>query len=130
LGAIFTTPYSYSNTDIQFTNVKTGQTGANVALGYETYSTHHPVSFKYNSNVIGMLTAPPYSRKYKYNPPALGVKLDRYERMQCTTCHDPHQDKSTVPDPSNTPFWSTTDYATACLSCHDLASPPTNPWKP
>ncbi len=123
LGALFSTPSGA--TPMYFLDVRTGQSGTNIHLPYETYSSHHPVSFKYDVNVRNILTSPPYNRPYWFSP-ANGVTLDRYQRMQCTTCHDPHQDKSDVQDPT-TPFWTGKTYAEVCKSCHNMASPPSFP---
>jgi hypothetical protein len=122
LGAVFTTPGS----NIAFIDGKGGASGGGVTLGYETYSSHHPVSFNYSQSVRNLLTASPYNKDLETLPPTnfdANVKLDRQERMQCTTCHDPHQDKS---DPAgNThPFWVTTTYEKVCESCHKLPLPP------
>lgn len=125
LGAIFTTPMSLSSQDIRFVDVKSGYTGVDVTLGYETFSTHHPVSFKYDANVRNILKTT-YGKDYWYNPPnQYEVKLDSRQRMQCTTCHDPHQDKSAVPSPTN-PFWTSSDYITVCQTCHNIV--PAYPW--
>jgi doubled CXXCH motif protein len=114
LGALFTTP------NIHFTDVRGGRSGADVAITYETFSSHHPVSFRYNTNVISILNAPPYSKQYKYPPLPYNVRLDKLERMQCTTCHDPHQDQSDVPSPT-TPFWTAGKYEDVCLACHNVS---------
>lgn len=129
LGAVFTTPTVTNTVPIRFTNKKTGQTGTNVAIGFETFSSHHPVSFRYNQAVIDILRAPPYSKtEYWWSPTSSAVKLDRQERMQCTTCHDPHQDQSDSPDVM-TPFWTAKTYAEVCQSCHNLApATPPYPW--
>lgn len=126
LGAVFTTPSQMSDVPIQFIDVKNSTSGPNVHLAYETFSSHHPVSFKYNATVRSILTSPPYNKTEYWFSPANGVKLDKQERMQCTTCHDPHQDKSDVPDPG-TPFWTSNTYAEVCRSCHNLAILPGNP---
>jgi hypothetical protein len=132
LGAVFSTPLTSTSVNIQFTDVRKGQTSENVTLGYETFSSHHPVSFKYNDTVRNILRSAPYNKtEYWYSPPSsTEVKLDKLERMQCTTCHDPHQDKSDVPDPG-TPLWTTTTYEKVCWTCHNLTPPslPPNPWK-
>jgi hypothetical protein len=129
LGAVFTTPNVLDNAqvNINFTNKRTGLTGPNVAIGYETYSTHHPVSFNYSQTVINLLRAPPYNKtEYWWNPSASNdVKLDKLGRMQCMTCHDPHQDKSNVPGPT-TPLWTAKTYAEVCLTCHNIVR--TYPW--
>ncbi len=127
LGAVFATPIDpYNQYPIHFLDVKTGISGPDVHLPYETYSSHHPVSFKYNATVRNILTSPPYNKTEYWYSPANGVKLDRYERMQCTTCHDPHQDKSDSPS-SLTPFWVSKTYAEVCRSCHNLVTPPPLP---
>lgn len=124
LGAVFTTPSQTTSVPIQFINTRTNQTGANVAIGYETYSTHHPVSFKYDANVMGILNAA--STKFQYLPPSPNeVKRDKLQRMQCTTCHDPHQDRSAVPS-NTTPFWTTDTYIKVCDTCHIVSQ--SYPW--
>jgi|SRR6185369_3132874 len=125
LGAVFTTPFSMSPQPIHFIDVKGGRSGAGVAISYETFSSHHPVSFRYNTNVINILKNS-FGKDYKYPPLPYNVKLDKLERMQCTTCHDPHQDKSDVPSPT-TPFWTAGKYDDVCLACHNVY-PSQNPW--
>jgi len=124
LGAVFTTPL----TNIHFIDAKNSSSGADVKIAYETYSSHHPVSFRYNQTVRNLLTAPPYNKEFWDGPPTSSdVKLDRQERMQCTTCHDPHQDKSDVAS-DITPFWTSGSYETVCTSCHKIQ--PFYPWIP
>jgi len=47
------------------------------------------------------------------------VKLDGQDRMQCTTCHDPHSDRyyeeGRVPR-----FWVKPSLEEVCLTCHEL----------
>lgn len=70
-------------------------------------SDDHPVSFPYdaslaarNPELVDPLGLPPQ------------VKLDKNREMQCTACHDPHDD-------SNGRFLVMSDrYATLCTSCH------------
>jgi hypothetical protein len=124
LAAVFTTPLGITN-QLQFTNIRTGTTNASVAIGYETYSSHHPVSFKYDANVRSLLNA--YNGVEFTHINTDEVKLDKKMRMQCTTCHDPHQDKSEPPSPLS-PFWTTTTYQKVCDSCHLLLQ--SYPWKP
>lgn len=124
LGAVFTTPTNSNPAGITFINARTGQTGTGVAIGFETFSSHHPVSFRYNQSVIDILKAPPYGKtEYWWSPTSSAVKLDRQGRMQCTTCHDPHQDQSDIPD-AMTPFWAAKTYEEVCRSCHNLVAPP------
>jgi hypothetical protein len=125
LGAVFTTPFSMSPQPIHFMDVKGGRSGAGVAISYETFSSHHPVSFRYDTNVINILKNT-FGKDYKYPPLPYNVKLDRLQRMQCTTCHDPHQDQSDVPS-QTTPFWAAGKYDDVCLACHNVYPSP-NPW--
>jgi hypothetical protein len=126
LGAVFTTPGMPGPIAFDFVDVKGGRSGKNVNISHQTYSTHHPVSFKYNATVRTLLTSPPYSKPYQFLPPATGgAKLDKLERMQCTTCHDPHQDQSDVPGPM-TPFWTARTYGDVCSTCHNVT--PSYPW--
>lgn len=117
---------------------------------------HHPVSFVYatsfdyktqNGTMIGLggsFVLPKYSAQPQM---ADKVKLQDSKRdargwMQCTTCHDPHQnmgnDVDTWPSPfirKMTPFWVYSGATTAnghdavCNSCHIVT--PTTPdiWK-
>lgn len=126
LGAVFTTPSVTNTVPVKFTNVRTGETGENVAIGFETFSTHHPVSFRYNQAVIDLLKAAPYNRSDYWWSPSNAVKLDKQGRMQCVTCHDPHQDQSDNPS-SMTPFWNSRTYGEVCGSCHNVIPSP-NPW--
>lgn len=128
LGAVFTTPGTMTAVNIQFIDVRGGQSGPNVKLGYETYSTHHPVSFRYDQTVRNLLNGAPFNKNLIYSPPGSNeVKLDKNNRMQCTTCHDPHQDKSNTPGPMN-PLWTSGEYIDVCKSCHNIV--PTYPWLP
>lgn len=120
IGAVFTTPGTMGSVNIPT---------ATTSIGYETYSSHHPVSFTYNAGVRGTLKTT--GKDIKLAPPTANdanVKLDRQERMQCTTCHDPHQDKSDVPGETH-PFWVTNDYDPVCVSCHETTPTP-YPWNP
>lgn len=122
---------------------------------------HHPVSFVYATGYT--FTSSPESQSGTVLPGLPGdyvfprtldgkhtVKLkDTYRDgrgwMQCTTCHDPHQNQSDeadcyggVCDGTNTrkkaPFWvyhktgntAAVDHDAVCTACHDLISPA--PW--
>lgn len=88
-------------------------------------NSHHPVSFVYNAAVRDRLNALEGAGKYQL-PLNAKVRLDKEKRMQCITCHDPHQ---TQYNDSSTPFWviggtSATDaHDTVCLDCHTFKSP-------
>jgi hypothetical protein len=120
---------------------------------------HHPVSFTYNGGVVNSVqyqisTARPGQgfRLPSQSPNAATVKLDKNNKMQCTTCHDPHQNKSdddmcywTAGGPGScsngastgrkvAPFWvmhkvsnsASQDHDDVCTSCHLMNNPA--PW--
>ena len=95
-------------------------------------ATSHPISFNYNNNVITTVLNP---SNYKLPPDGDGIDtpLDGSGQMQCTTCHDPHEDTRASTGAENLPFWrntvivNTTLYDDVCDSCHTgptNASPP------
>jgi predicted small secreted protein len=128
LGAVYTSPLNSSAYAIQFTDARNGLTGASVHIAHQTYSSHHPVSFKYNAAVRAILTSPPYNKtEYWFSPTSNDVKLDSLERMQCTTCHNPHQDQSDTPDPATHPMWTAQTYDEVCATCHNISPLPGNP---
>ncbi|HEY5672271.1 MAG TPA: hypothetical protein VIR78_01075 [Malonomonas sp.] len=103
--------------------VISGGTLANLtmsAFGTIDLSTSHPVSFTYTEAVRALLPG-------SYSRPAPGsiVKLDGAERMQCTTCHDPHNDTNTG-GAYTLPMWrlytgtEADDYNNTCLTCHNV----------
>ena len=68
----------------------------------------HPISFTYDSTLAvnnGELVAP--------STLTGAIKLDENGQVQCTTCHDPHDDRNgmflVVPDPTRN----------LCVSCHE-----------
>ena len=74
----------------------------------------HPISFVYNSDVIIHLGA-------SYTLPADSSYLDGSFRVQCTSCHQPHQD--TRGTGGTYPFWrkgngDVADYDPVCQECH------------
>ncbi|MDD2365248.1 MAG: cytochrome C [Desulfuromonadaceae bacterium] len=116
---------------------------------------HHPVSFVYNDAVRNAIQASKLPATVFTFPPTLTeVKLDKESRMQCTTCHDPHQnqsdDNACYLSPTGScdatytrkiaPFWvyninaastAAQDQQAVCTSCHPmtLLSPAfTPPW--
>lgn len=100
---------------------------------------HHPVSFTYDDAVLAAIQSDIQKSTQNYRMPSL-VKLDVAKRMQCTTCHDPHQNQSTedtyqVPPNEGrkiAPFWvygannnASLDHDAVCLDCHNI---PMNPF--
>lgn len=55
---------------------------------------HHPVSFVYNSTVANAINSFKSTSDWKWPITVTEAKLDSNSKMQCTTCHDPHQNKS------------------------------------
>lgn len=104
---------------------------------------HHPISFVYSDQVLSAIKADPEKALQNYKQPSIPqVKLDSARRMQCTTCHNPHQNQSTEDSyqvPPNVgrkiaPFWvyggnnnASLDHDAVCLDCHNI---PTSvfPW--
>lgn len=89
-------------------------------------SSHHPVSFVYDSAVLLKIQEKKAVDEYKLPDGSSNVRLDHLSRMQCTSCHDPHQDwsdrsDSIFPDP---PFWVAPTYGEVCMKCHNLTTFP------
>lgn len=91
----------------------------------------HPVSFKYNNTVKATLLDTNKPGAYQLPGGTIDVPLDADERMQCTTCHDPHEDTSGDASYGNLPFWrhqgNANSYVEVCNDCHTaptIASPP------
>ena len=92
-------------------------------------STSHPISFVYNEAVRLNLTDPGAYDVGSYILPstldAIDTPLDGQSRMQCTTCHDPHDD-TRAGSVEGLPFWrqntGSNDYDAVCDACHSDAS--------
>lgn len=89
----------------------------------------HPISFIYSATVMGLINGRKTGAEYQLPPIDSQAPRDGLERMQCTTCHDPHE--NTRNGISYTlPFWrnytgvEATDYSTTCDACH--IAPPNN----
>ena len=70
----------------------------------------HPVSIKYRQDIAladKHLRWPPYDSEDQ-----VGVDADGY--VQCTSCHDPHDDSKS----DKYPFWRKTTFDEVCLVCH------------
>lgn len=104
-------------------SVNTVMSGTNVFDRNKITNSHHPVSFIYNGAVRDRLNLIEGAGTYKL-PANPKVRLDRESRMQCITCHDPHQTQF-----NGLPFWvlggntSTEAHDTVCLDCHTFTSP-------
>ncbi len=95
-------------------------------IAFLSLSSHHPVSFVYNTAVLGSIMTKKPTEGYQLPPPGSVVKLDRRQRMQCVACHDPHQDQSDTPS-ALTPFWVGPDHDAVCRECHNINPLPPNP---
>lgn len=99
--------------------------GAKVFDRAKITNSHHPVSFVYSASVRDRLNVLEGANTFKL-PSNAKVRLDRDKRMQCITCHDPHQTQFN--DPA-TPFWvlggnsATEAHDAVCLDCHTFSSP-------
>lgn len=87
-------------------------------------TTSHPISFVYDANVVSLLVG---LGKSLQSPTPAADYLDGSDRVQCTSCHQPHQD--TRGTGGTYPFWrvgggSAADYATVCDACH--TAPPSS----
>lgn len=82
----------------------------------------HPVSFVYNDSLSNFRNArglslirPP---SHINNP---NFRLDGQSKVQCTSCHDPHEDR--FYDPGMVPrFWRDPTWSGVCVICH-ISSP-------
>lgn len=105
--------------------------GYNSAINLEA---SHPISFVYVSGVVTDLET--YYGADSYTLPstadAIDTPLDGQSRMQCTTCHDPHED-TRAGAPGGLPFWrentgnDAIDYDAVCDACHGASFNPGGP---
>ncbi len=106
-----------SKIDMNFDTLLAATSTAGVDL-----SISHPVSFVYTPTVVSDINTFQSATDYQF--PST-VPLDNLGRMQCTTCHDPHDDTSSGGGYS-LPFWrnysgvgnETADYDSTCDDCH------------
>lgn len=133
-------------------DVITGIASFNPADNNKMKLGHHPVSFKYDASIAASI-----GTDYSVPPPTSKVKMDKNDKMQCTTCHNPHQNQSfdekcydDQPTPVETdctatftrkvaPFWvyhkddapantlASEDHDDVCITCHLVTTAPA-PW--
>jgi len=146
-GYIATNPQYPSGASRMCLSCHDGATAIGILLGNETIampsgsefitktvaiidlSKSHPISFNYNNDVLVNVINPSKPGAYRLPPVADGIDtpLDSAGQMQCTTCHDPHQD-TRASSGENLPFWrhtvlvGTTLYDDVCNSCHTAAT--------
>lgn len=86
----------------------------------EDLSGTHPISFVFNDSLASTNNAkgdsPLYFPSTITDP---DVKLDADSMVQCTACHDPHNNDYYVQD-QVPPFWLKSTYEAVCLVCHNL----------
>jgi ribosomal protein L37AE/L43A len=79
----------------------------------------HPVSFRITETLIarnnqrGDLPLRPLAQIKADRD----VRLDSYDKVQCTTCHDPHSSKNDRS--SGVPFYRKPRWEEVCLTCHE-----------
>ncbi len=86
-------------------------------------SSSHPISFVYDAATVASIAVAEGGANYQLSADA-DVVTDNADRMQCTTCHDPHED--TRSGAYDLPFWSNysgagndaSDYDDTCQACH------------
>lgn len=100
---------------------------ASTILDPATFNKTHPVSFVYTAAVRDYINGPGGKSGYVL-PTDPDVRLDGQNRMQCTTCHDPH--RHTRRGGYTLPFWANkdtgfdaanggnNDYDNTCKQCH------------
>jgi hypothetical protein len=97
------------------------------AAGTIDLSASHPISFVYTQAVVDKVNGSRGGLQYQLPATASRAPLDGSQRVQCTTCHEPHFD--TRHDGSYPfPFWrnagrgfpagSAADYDLTCNQCH------------
>ena len=72
----------------------------------------HPVSVEYGQEAamnVGHLKWPPDDSEKEVGPDALG-------QVQCTACHDPHDDSKS----DKYPFWQKATFGDVCNTCHEF----------
>jgi hypothetical protein len=76
----------------------------------------HPISFVFDEDLKNRRNRDPRLMDLKW--PVIdpgGVKLDNQSKVQCTSCHDPHESKAEWP-----PFWQKPTYDEVCEVCHEF----------
>lgn len=91
------------------------------ASGYlgNDLSGSHPLSFKVTQTLIDSNNSKgdyPLKPLINMKSDPDGVKLDRNDELQCTACHDPHDDSKKAS--SGVPFWRKTSFSAVCEVCH------------
>lgn len=78
----------------------------------------HPISFVVSNAIIAANNArnSPLSDLATMKSDKDGVKLDPSNRIQCNTCHDPHNDDNRKT--SGVPFWRKSTWSGVCKVCH------------
>ncbi|MFC2136902.1 cytochrome c3 family protein [Bacteroidota bacterium] len=95
--------------DISFVSSITTMPDERISNLKTDLSDDHPISFVFNSTLAS-------SDEQLNYPPTFPVSVDINDKVQCTSCHDPHKD-------DNTKFLvASNEYSVICISCHDRTS--------
>lgn len=79
----------------------------------------HPISFRLSPEAIARANAEgAHLASFERIRSDPDLKLDGQQKMQCTTCHDPHDDRNFAS--SGVHFFRKPDFSEACLVCHAL----------
>ena len=79
----------------------------------------HPISFVYDDGLaLRNNAAGDMPLRFPSTLADSSVKLDKQGKMQCTTCHDPHDD--TNYGSSGVHFFAKPNWSELCLTCHDF----------
>ena len=105
----------------------------NLTTGVINLATSHPISFNYNQDVVDYIDPADLNYQLPVGAIAIDTPLDGAGQMQCTTCHDPHEDTKGLATYGNLPFWRhqaglLLSYSEVCDACHKTnpssSSPP------
>lgn len=142
-------PIAMSNGDVISSDTAVSWASFNPSNTNKMKFGHHPVSFAFDATVVPLINAGRLPTSQVQLPSLPQVKL-RNGKMQCTTCHDAHQNQSnddecydgtgdcTAPfTRKKAPFWvygvsgtsnAAGDQQTVCLECHPMLPIPS--WTP
>jgi hypothetical protein len=86
----------------------------------EDLSGTHPISFVFNDALAATNNAKgdsPLHLPSTISDP--DVRLDKDSMVQCSSCHDPHNNDYYIPD-QVPPFWPKSTYEAVCVVCHNI----------
>jgi len=99
--------------------VTTMPTASSGYIGEDLTGTH-PISFVFNDALASTNNTKGDSPlRFPSTMADPDVKLDKNSMVQCTSCHDPHNNDNYVPG-LTPPFWRKSTFDGVCLVCHDI----------